>query len=47
MTTSEGHKHTLIRFNGALVTTVGRHKEINEMTARGIIRTAQTWKENQ
>lgn len=39
--TEEGARHTKILFNGTVVTTVPRHNEINEITARNIIKQAR------
>ncbi len=39
----EGRGHTKITFDGGWVTTVGRHTEIPERTARGAINTANGW----
>lgn len=43
VTFSEGGSHTIVRFNGLKVTLIPRHNEINEMTARGAIRSAESW----
>lgn len=42
--TSEGGDHTKVYLDGALITMVPRHSEINEMTAKGILRTVESWK---
>lgn len=38
-----GSSHTIVRFDGVKVTTLPRHNEINELTARSILRTAGEW----
>ena len=37
---TEGGAHTIVRFNDNFVTTIPRHKEISEMTARSILKDA-------
>lgn len=39
----EGGNHTKVTFDGHNLTTVPRHAEVNELTARNIIRTAENW----
>lgn len=34
----EGGNHTVVIVNGARITTIPRHSEINELTAKSIIR---------
>lgn len=38
---AEGGRHTLVLKNGNLITTIPRHKEINELTAKGILKKLQ------
>jgi mRNA interferase HicA len=41
MTVTEGGSHTKVRFDGEVVTLVGRHNEVPERTARGSLKTAE------
>jgi mRNA interferase HicA len=42
-TTIEHGRHTKIMFDGIRVTTIPRHNEINELTAKGIIKAMEEW----
>ncbi len=44
MTVIEGGPHSKIWFNGEWVTTVGRHSDVPELTARGSIKNAENWR---
>lgn len=37
----EGGSHTKVMFDGKFVTTIPRHNEVNEITAKGIIKQAE------
>ena len=43
MTFTEGGKHTKVQFDGQFVTTVPRHREVNERTVRSILNAARRW----
>ncbi len=43
MTIREGGNHSVVRFDRGNVTTVPRHREVNEYTARSAIRAAESW----
>lgn len=43
MTMVEGGKHTKVQFDDRNVTTIPRHPDVNELTAKGIIKTAENW----
>jgi mRNA interferase HicA len=43
LTTEEGGNHTLVLFDGVKVTTVPRHNEVNELTAKGLLKAAENW----
>lgn len=45
VTFEEGTNHTIVRFDDRKVTLLPRHNEINELTARGAIKTAENWTE--
>jgi hypothetical protein len=43
MTLVEGGAHTKVCFDGQWVTTIARHREVPEQTARGALRAAERW----
>ncbi len=43
MTVRQGGSHEVVSFDGRKVTTVPRHNDINEYTARGAIKAAESF----
>ena len=41
----EGGQHSKAMFNGKFVVTIPRHNEINELTAKGLLRDSKAWVE--
>jgi hypothetical protein len=47
VTFDEGGNHTIVRFDGTKVSVLPRHSEVNEFTARAVLRDAEQWEKEQ